>query len=314
MVTDSRVRFKRAFVSGGTGIVGIPLCQQLVAIDVGVTAYSRTGAKFELPPAVDHILGDISDFDSLARAVKNADLIFHVAAAVHGSVSTFSQFEAMNVGGTENVVRAARENGSRLVYVSTVNVEGFHQGVLTDDYASTKARAEDVVLSAVRDGLDAVVVRPATVFGNVPGRAGWFVDRLLAGSLKVIPGPSRLISPVWADDLGRALIHAADSGESGEIYTVAGATMSTGDFVTSISSSVGVSRPKLSIPVWAITAPLQLAWWSRKFTRWTPPASVESVRSGSIHDGTDAARELGFSYTNISEIFNCTARENRYRS
>jgi hypothetical protein len=51
------------------------------------------------------------------------------------------------------------------------------------------------------------------------------------------------------------------------------------------------------------SVPLQLAWWLRKVTRWTPPVSVESLMNGSAHDGAVAASELGFQYTDIDEIF-----------
>lgn len=307
MVTDPSVGFKHAFVTGATGIVGAPLCKRLAEIGVGVTAYSRTAPSFNLPSGIDHVQGDILDAAVLADAAKGADVIFHVAAAVHGSASTYNEFERINVTGTENVIGVAREAGVRLVHVSSVNVEGFRQGVLTDAYASTKARAEELVLNAVNDGLDGVIVRPATVFGNEPGRAGNIVDRLLSGSLKALPAPSRKISPVWTGDLAVALVRAAESGEAGQTYTVAGATISTGEFVESVSRAAGVPSPRLSIPAWAIVVPLQLAWWGRRITRWTPPASVEAVRSNSVHDGSLSARELGFRYTPISEIFGSPA-------
>jgi dihydroflavonol-4-reductase len=184
-----------------------------------------------------------------------------------------------------------------------VNVDGFRRGILTDAYAATKARAEELVIDAIKDGLDAVIVRPAAVFGNVEGRAGLIVDRLLSGSLRVLPAPSRLISPVWADDLAEALVGAAKLGKTGETYTVAGPAVSTGDFVKSVSAAADVSAPRASIPSWAVVAPLRLAWLARRITRWTPPVSVESVRSNSVHDGRSAARHLDFEYTPISEIF-----------
>ena len=303
MVAELPVHFKHAFVTGATGIVGVPLCEKLTEIGVRVTAYSRTAGDFGLPSAANHARGDILDPVELASAVAGADVIFHLAAAVHGSASTFAAFEKMNVTGTEYVIRAARDVGARLVHVSTVNVDGFRRLVLTDAYATTKARGEELLLDAVEAGLDAVIVRPATVFGNKPGRAGLIVDRLLSGSLGVLPAPSRMISPVWAGDLAEALIRAAESGKTGQTYTVAGPAMTTGEFVASVSRAAGVSAPRVSVPAWAIVVPLQLAWWGRKITRWTPPVTVESVRSGSVHDGLAASGELGFRYTPIAEIF-----------
>jgi nucleoside-diphosphate-sugar epimerase len=185
-----------------------------------------------------------------------------------------------------------------------VNVEGFRNGLFIDSYASTKARGEELVLGAVNEGgLDAVVVRPATVFGNVQGRAGLLVDRLLGKSLRMLPAPARMISPVWAGDLAVGLIRAAEVDGVGEVYTVAGPSMTTRDFVAAVADSAGVPKPLVSIPAWMVAVPLQLAWWGRGITHWTPPVSVESVFSGSVYDGSGAARDLGFSYTPIGEIF-----------
>jgi len=304
MVTDPLAGFKRAFVTGATGIVGVPLCRKLVDMGFEVSAYSRRTTNQVLPPSIDHVIGDISNLESLAAAAKDSDVVFHLAAAVHGSASTYGGFETVNVGGTENVVRVAAQSGAKLVHVSTANVDGYRRDTLRDSYAETKARAEEIVLREIDDGvLDAVIIRPATVFGSESGIAGLLVDRLLARKLKTLPAPSRQISPVWSEDLADALIQAAVSGVKREIYTVAGPTMSTGDFVAAVCESAGVRSPMVSIPLWAFVIPLQIAWWVKRFTRWVPPVSVESARSSSIYDGTRAATELGFSYTDISEIF-----------
>ena len=303
MVADPSKRIKQAFVTGATGIVGVPLCSKLAEMGIGVTAYSRHADRFDASSGVRHLQGDIRDSVALSNAVSGADVIFHVAAAVHGSESTIAGFESMNVTGTANAIRAARDADVRLIHVSTVNVAGFHSGALKNDYASTKARAEELIHEGVNDGLDAVIVRPATVFGNEAGRAGQIVDRLLSRSLRILPAPSRMISPVWAGDLAIALIKAAESGVTGKTYTVAGPAMSTREFAESVSSAAGVPAPRMSIPVWAIVVPLQFAWWSSRFTRWKPPVTVESLRSGSIYDGRSAASELGFAYTPIQKIF-----------
>jgi uncharacterized protein YbjT (DUF2867 family) len=184
-----------------------------------------------------------------------------------------------------------------------VNVEGFRIGELTDYYSSTKSQAEDVIDDAVAGGLDAVMIRPATIFGNNAGRAGMIVDRILRGSLSVLPGSSRLISPVWVDDLVSALINAVDLGQNARTYTVAGPTMKTSDFVRSICTLVGVSPPLVSVPSWTLVLPLQVAWWSKGITRWVPPVSVESLKHDSVYDGEKAASDLRFIYTPLTEIF-----------
>ena len=303
MVADPSTRIKRAFVTGATGIVGIPLCRELLAHGVQVTSYSRSSGSTRLPEGVDHVSGDILDSAAMESAVANADVIFHVAAAVHGSVSSAEEFMRINVDGTRSAIESAESVGAKLIFVSTVNVAGIKRDSLRDSYAESKAKAELLVLEAVDRGLTATIVRPATVFGNEQGRAGLVVDRLLAGSLKVLPGGGRKISPVWSKDLARALWRAAEIGGSGQIYTVAAKTMTTREFANAVCESSGLRKPFISPPSWFFAVPLQFAWWLRKLTRWTPPVSVGALLSHSVHDGTAAADELGFHYTKIADIF-----------
>jgi dihydroflavonol-4-reductase len=303
MITNPSPGIKHAFVTGATGNVGTPLCSGLATAGVQVTAYSRSKPAGGFPAGIEHRLGDILDMDVLERSVGDADVIFHVAAAVHGSAKNHAEFERVNVRGTENVIGVAQKIGAKLVYVSTVNVEGFRNGNLADTYAETKSRAEKLVLEAGDRGLHVVVVRPATVFGEVPGFAGLIVDRLLSGSMRVLPAPSRMISPVWSGDLAAALIGAARQGESGRTYTVAGPTLSTGDFVEAVCAAGKLKRPSISVPAWMIAVPLQMAWWAKGLTRWKPPVSVESLMNGSSHDGTSAAIDLGFEYSDYQQIF-----------
>ena len=306
MVTDMSTRFKHAFVTGATGIVGSRLCERLLERGVTVTSYSRTASRDKQIDGVNYVYGDVRDAETLMFASQNVDVIFHLAAAVHNSYQTFEEYRDVNVKGAENVVALAGALGAKLIHVSTVNVEGFRSGELKDYYAHTKSQAEDLIGISVADGLDAVILRPATVFGNRVGQAGMIVDRILKGSLNVLPAPSRMISPGWVDDLTSALINAVDLGKKGRIYTVAGPTMKTSDFVKSVCKLVGAPSPVISVPSWALVPPIQLAWWFRGITRWTPPVSVESINNDSVYDGEKAASDLGFIYTPLLDIFsNC---------
>jgi dihydroflavonol-4-reductase len=306
MITDPPPRFKRAFVTGASGIVGFPLCNRLAEMGVEVTAYSRNAENVIFPPGIDRISGDILDADAVLEAAKNADVIYHVAAAVHRSESSYKGFKRMNVDGTANVISVAKSLGVPMIHVSTVSVDAFNRGLLADAYAQTKSEAEVLVLAAVREGLDAVIVRPAMVFGTAGGRAGLIVRRILEGKLKVMPAPSRRINPVWSEDLAKALIRSAQIGASGHIYTVAGPTVSSGDFAKSVSAAAGVASYLVSVPTWSVVLPLQIAWWLKGFTGVTPPVTVDAVRSRVVHDGRVAAADLGFEYTPINEIFGKT--------
>jgi len=303
MITEPTVRYKHAFVTGGTGMIGVPLCTRLSEMGIRVTTYSRKSNPASLPAEVNHFTGDILDYENLLQAADVADVVFHLAAAVHGSETTHEGFSRLNIDGTKNVAKMAQTLGIRMVHVSTVNVGMLENGLISDPYSQTKALSEKAVLSKIESGLNAVIIRPSTVFGNVPGRSGLIVDHVLSGSLKVLVAPSRKISPVWVEDVVTSLICAADVGKTGLTYTIAGPTLSTSDFVKSVSESAGVGSFLGSLSGSFVAVPLQLAWWLKSITRWTPPISVAAVRTDSVHDGSSAADNLGFAYTPISEIF-----------
>ena len=64
------MRFKHVFVTGATGIVGIPLCRKLSEMGIRVTAYSRSSGDLDLPSGVNHVKGDIQHPVVLAGAAQ----------------------------------------------------------------------------------------------------------------------------------------------------------------------------------------------------------------------------------------------------
>ena len=74
MVTTPFISIKRAFVTGATGIVGLPLCSELVSMGVRVTAYSRYATELEFPERVDVLSGDIFDAHSMVSEAVDTGL------------------------------------------------------------------------------------------------------------------------------------------------------------------------------------------------------------------------------------------------
>ena len=128
MVTNPLFRFTHVFVTGATGIVGSALCETIADTGIPVTGYSRTSSGVSELSCMQHVSGDILNLEVLRNAVKDSDLIFHLAATVHNPASTIEEYESVNVMGTKNVVQIAREIGAKLIYLSNVNVEGFRKG------------------------------------------------------------------------------------------------------------------------------------------------------------------------------------------
>ncbi len=140
----------------------------------------------------------------------------------------------VNYGGTVNVVNECLRNDTRLLHVSTVGVLGpANSEPLSEDsplnpnpnhYARSKAKAEEYVLKKCREeGLKAVVVRPAFVYGP-RGTYGLnlLIHMVISGKLKVIIGDgSNYIHPIHVRDLIKALVTAMRRGAVGEVYIAA---------------------------------------------------------------------------------------------
>src|SRR5262245_41317755 len=116
----------RYFVTGATGFIGGELTKQLIGRGHQVVALGRYPEKATLLTTlgVEIHAGDITERESLRRPMQGVDGVFHIAAWYKVGV-TEPGAEAINVGGTRNVLEIARDLGvPRIVYTSTVGVFG----------------------------------------------------------------------------------------------------------------------------------------------------------------------------------------------
>ncbi|MCV9996512.1 polysaccharide biosynthesis protein [Paeniglutamicibacter sp. ZC-3] len=114
----------RVLVTGGTGSFGHTVAKKLLDRDVAeIRIFSRDEAKQDLmrheikDDRLRFYVGDVRDFDSVDRASRDVDYVFHAAALKQVPSCEFFPMEAVrtNVTGSENVVRAADHNGVKSV-------------------------------------------------------------------------------------------------------------------------------------------------------------------------------------------------------
>lgn len=183
---------KKALVTGAGGFIGHHLVRRLIDEGVEVAAFVRYtssgqhGLLERLPQeyegAYEAHLGDLRDFEAVRRAVRGCDTVMHLAAliGIPYSYTSPADVAAVNVGGTLNVLQAARElDGVKVVVTSTSEVYGTAQTVpITEDhdlyaqspYAATKIGADQLALSFHRSfDLPVGVCRPFNTFG--PGQS-----------------------------------------------------------------------------------------------------------------------------------------------
>jgi dihydroflavonol-4-reductase len=105
------------FVTGGTGLTGANVCEQLVGRGDTVRALVRNPGDAAALTAigVEVVQGDIADADDVMRASKGCESAIHCAALLGGASQDMADFEAVNMVGTTNVLDAAAAHGMRRV-------------------------------------------------------------------------------------------------------------------------------------------------------------------------------------------------------
>lgn len=214
----------KALVTGGGGFVGSAIVRRLAAQGVETAVFGRSFYPHLKKFGVRQIQGDIRDSDLLIRAVQGYDTVFHVAAKA-GIWGAKHDFEQINITGTRNVLGACLAgNIKNLVYTSTPSVvfnrrdlQGADETVPYADrflcyYASSKAVAEQMVLTASSEELKTCAIRPHLVWG--PGDPH-LIPRLVARGkrkqLKIVGDAGNLVDISYIDNVAEAHVLAAEN-------------------------------------------------------------------------------------------------------
>lgn len=316
----------RFLVTGATGFVGRHLVRALSARGDEVIALRRAssdvGPVAGLPRVrwVQVDLGDRAAVDAgpdsslatLEAVMDGVDVVFHVAGHLSWWRGRRERQRMVNVEGTRRVAAAALRAGvARLVYTSSVAAIGFPEDSLPVDesfpfngyelgiqYGISKHEGELRVLEAVRDGLDAVIVNPATILGDDAPRRGSLVELAARGALPVwIDGGTTFCA---IDDVVTGHLAAAERGKTGERYILGGPHVTFREILARLAEAAGVVPPARRVPgglvwagVWAMEALAAL-------TGREPPLTRDHARLAGRHlyySSVKAQRELGYAVT-----------------
>lgn len=211
---------ERALITGGSGYFGCLLRDRLRADGVSVRIFDLVDSD-DRPADVELVRGDIRDPAAVQAACAGVSVIYHNVAQVPLAKDR-ALFESVNVGGTENLLIAARAAAvAKIVHTSSSAVFGIPPRNPVDDaveprplepYGAAKLAAEHAVERAIRiHGMDVTIVRPRTILGH--GRMGIFqilFDWVHEGRrIPVLGGGSNIYQFVHADDLADACLRAA---------------------------------------------------------------------------------------------------------
>jgi len=269
-----------SLVTGGSGFVGAAIARALKARGDEVIILDLAP---ECPvEGVDYRRVDITDRAAVIEACRGVDTVIHNASIVHTKQNKQDVVWGGNLGGTENMLEAARQNGvPRFVYISSGSVvyEGKdiengdeslpYSSVSQAPYADSKIAAEKIVLAENgKGGMATCALRPHVVFGPGDNR---FMPTLLAkgrsGQLRVQIGRGVWLSDyTYVTNMTDAVLLAdealANEGlnsiAAGQAYFITnGEPMPFWDFIRKVAARLGFPPVKYTAPkslVYAIAA------------------------------------------------------------
>jgi nucleoside-diphosphate-sugar epimerase len=265
-----------SLVTGGAGFIGSHIVEELVRRGHAVRVLDNfsTGKRENLDAVrgrVEVIDGDVRDLAVCRRAAAGADYVFHEAAQISVPKSVEDPFlnDSVNVGGTLNVLWAAKEGGAKkFVLASSTSVYGDSpelpkretmSGVPLSPYALSKWIGERYCQSFSRIyGVPAVALRYFNVFGprqdprsQYAAAVPIFITRMLAGEPPVIYGDGEQTRDfVYVEDVVRANLLAAEApGVSGEVFNVASnETLTVNALARAIADVLGRALAPLYAP------------------------------------------------------------------
>ena len=191
------------------------------------------------------VQGDMTDRESLRRAVEGSEAVVHLVAIRQGSQE---QFHRVMEEGTRELVAAASEAGvKRFVLMSALGTSEQTKDLVP--YYHAKWEQEQTVQGS---GLEHVIFRPSFVFAKEGGILPTF--RRLARLSPVTPiigsGKQR-IQPIWIDDVGAYFAQGVDKAEAAnQVFELGGPdAVSWNEFWKRLKRVLGQRRPSMHVPV-----------------------------------------------------------------
>lgn len=282
----------KILVTGSTGFIGSQLCRALVEQGHDVRAFHRASSSLRslegLEGSLEHAIGDLTQPETLAAALRGVEAVFHSAGLIFAG-SQPGRLYAVNVEGTRALLQAAQEAGvRRVVHTSSVSALGVPlSGAAPVDerhtwnfpaqdwpYGYAKYLAEMEVQKAVAAGLDVVIVNPGVVIGagDIYNAPRSILARILRRQVPFITtGGSNV---VHIADVVAGHLAALERGKRGERYLLCGQNLSHPEFIQTASAAAGVPAPTLMLPPGLVRAMAGPLGWLRAFIDAPVPAEL----------------------------------------
>jgi len=304
---------KKAFVTGGTGFIGINLIKLLLEKNWSVTALHRKSSDLtylgQLP--LERRIGSVTDFESLCEAfTDDVDVVFHLAGDTGLWAQNNETQTEINVNGTKEMLEAALKfNVKHFIYTSSASVWGemcgkhIHEelhkkgGESWVNYEKTKWLAEQEVLKYADSPMKVVILNPTAVTGPYDLN-NW--GKLFIGLKKgELPGiPDGILSVTHVKDVADAHISAVEKGENASNYILSGEDCHLSTLIKEASKIISIERIPPSVPDFVLKTAARIQCFLSHFTGSKPNLTPELIkimtRKNLTYSSDKAKKTLGY--------------------
>jgi NADH dehydrogenase len=233
-------------VTGGAGFVGTRIVHALRAHHLPVRCLVRDRSKAAQLEAwgCELVEGDLTDGESVRRAVEGCDAVVHLVAIITGKPA---EFERVMTQGSRDLVAAAGDAGvGRFVLMSALGVTEETKDLVP--YYGAKWEMEQAVKSS---GLEHVIFRPSFVFGPGGGAIRTFARLARLPFTPVVGSGKQRIQPIWVDDVAELFAQAiGNAGAANRTFEIGGPdVVDWNELYARIKRTLGKKRPVVHMPL-----------------------------------------------------------------
>lgn len=236
------IKGKKLLITGGTGSFGNAVLKRFLHTDHfdEIRIFSRDEKKqHDMRKKLNNsklkfYIGDVRDKDSIMKAMRNVDYVFHAAALKQVPSCEFFPMEATrtNVLGTQNVIDAADDCGVKKVICLSTDKAAYPINAM----GISKALMEKVAVAASRNMEHTTVC--LTRYGNVMASRGsvipLFMDQILSGQPITVTDPNMTRFLMSLDEAVELVLFAFEHGNSGDLFVNKAPAGTIGDMVTAM--------------------------------------------------------------------------------
>jgi uncharacterized protein YbjT (DUF2867 family) len=243
----------KVLATGATGFVGPAVANaiadaghELRVLERRAGSWEKAGIRCE-----EAVQGDMTDPESLRRAVRGVEVVVHLVAIRQGNAG---DFQRVMVEGTRNLLAACDAGVRRFVLMSALGTTEETKD-LVPYYNAKWTQEEDVKASR----LEYVIFRPSFVFGRRGGILPTFARLARFSPVTGVVGDGRQrIQPIWVDDVAAYFAAAVDKPEAANgTYELGGPdVVSWNEFWQRLRAALGIRRrPTLHLPTGLMRIP-----------------------------------------------------------